>query len=133
MRNEAFVFNVTALFFVVMAFIYGWLTDFNEWVGFPAILLVGGLTFMIGTYFRILAKRHGARPEDRDDGDVAELSGEQGVYAPWSWWPLVLGGATAMGFLALAAGWWIMVPAVLLVVIGLPGWVFEFSKGQHRH
>ena len=133
MRNESAIFNLPGLFFLGMAFVYGWLTDFSEWVGFPALLLVSGLAFMVGLYFRMLAKRHGKRPEDRDDAEIAELSGEQGVYAPWSWWPLVLAGATALGFLALAAGWWIMVPAVLLVFIALPGWVFEFSRGQHRH
>jgi len=133
MRNEAVIFNISGAFFLFIAFVYGWLTDFNEWVGFPAILLTAFLALMIGFYFRMLAKRHGKRPEDRGDGEIAELPGDQGVYSPWSWWPLVLAGSAALGFLALAVGWWMMVPAALAAVIGLVGWVFEFSRGQHAH
>lgn len=132
MRTEANTFLLPGAFFVAIAFVYGWLTDFEELVGFPAILLTGGLALMVGVYFKMLQKRHGVRPEDRD-GDIAELAGEQGVYAPWSWWPLVLAGAAALGFLAVAVGWWLMVPAGVLTVVGLQGWVFEFSRGQHAH
>ena len=97
------------------------------------ILLTGGMFFMIGIYFKMLARRHGERPEDRNDGDIHEQSGEQGVFAPWSWWPLVLASAAALGFAALAIDWWIFAPALVLGVIGLVGWVFEFSRGQHAH
>ncbi len=133
MRNESTIFNLSGAFFLLMAIIYGLLTHFKELVGFPAILLTSFLALMMGVYFRMLAKRHGARPEDRGDGEIAELPGEQGVYSPWSWWPLVLALSAAMGFLALAAGWWIMVPAAMAAAVGLTGWVFEFSRGQHEH
>ena len=103
------------------------------WNGIDRILLTGGMFMMIGVYFKMLARRHGERPEDRNDGEISEQSGEQGVYAPWSWWPLVLGIAGALGFAALAIDWWIMAPAVVVTVIGLVGWVFEFSRGQHAH
>ena len=133
MKIEANLFVLPGVFFAVMAVIYGFVTDFNEWVGFPAILLTAGLSLMIGIYFRMLQKRHGTRPEDREDGEIAELAGDQGVYAPWSWWPLPLAAGAALGFVAMAAGWWIMVPAGVLSVIGLVGWVFEFSTGRHAH
>ena len=133
MKIEANLFVLPGVFFAVMAVIYGFVTDFNEWVGFPAILLTAGLSLMIGIYFRMLQKRHGTRPEDREDGEIAELAGDQGVYAPWSWWPLPLAAGAALGLVAMAAGWWIMVPAGVLSVIGLVGWVFEFSTGRHAH
>jgi hypothetical protein len=133
MGIEAKIFNVPAIFFFLVAILYSIFTGFEEWVGTIAILFTGGLALMIGIYFRMLDKRHGARPEDRNDGEIAELAGEQGVYAPWSWWPLVLAAAAALGFFALAVGWWVMVPAVALTIIGLVGWVFEFSRGQHAH
>ncbi|MGC4174166.1 cytochrome c oxidase subunit 4 [Demequina sp.] len=133
MDREANLFILPALFFFAAGTVYGFLTHFHEWVGFLAILLTGGMFLMVGYYFRMLAKRHGKRPEDRNDGEIAELAGEQGVFAPWSWWPLVLAAAAALGFAALAIDWWIMAPAAVLAVIGLVGWVFEFSRGQHAH
>jgi hypothetical protein len=133
MKIEAQLFNLPALFFFLVAILYGIFNSFDEWVGFVGILLTGALFLMVGVYFRMLEKRHGIRPEDRADGEIAELSGEQGIFAPWSWWPLVLAGSAALGFLALAVGWWILVPAVALATIGLVGWVFEFSRGQHAH
>ena len=133
MKIEANVFLLPGAFFVLVGVVYGFLTDFKELVGFPAILLSAGLAFMIGIYFQMLAKRHGVRPEDREDGEIAELSGDQGFYSPWSWWPLVLAAGSALSFVALAVGWWIMVPAGIIALVGLVGWVFEFSTGRFSH
>ncbi len=133
MKLESNVFLFPGAFFLLVAIVYGTLTDFKELVGFPAILLSAGLAFMIGIYYRMLSKRHGNRPEDRDDAVIAEGQGDQGLYAPWSWWPLVVGAGTALAFVALAVGWWIMVPAVIVGAIGLVGWVFEYSTGRFAH
>jgi len=133
MQRESNLFTFPAIFFVIAAIAYGICTEWAEWVGLICILLTGGMFMMIGVYFRMLTKRHGERPEDRNDGEIFEQSGEQGVFAPWSWWPLVLALAAAFGFAALAIDWWIMAPALVLGVIGLVGWVFEFSRGQHAH
>lgn len=132
MKIEAGIFLFPGAFFVVLAVVYGFVTDFQEMVGFPALLLSAGLALMVGIYFKMLEKRHGIRPEDRD-GEIEELSGDQGLFAPWSWWPLVLGAGAALGFLALAAGWWIMVPAAIVTIIGLVGWVMEYSVGRYSH
>lgn len=133
MTIEAKIFNLPAIFFFLVAILYSIFAGFDEWVGTTCLALTGGLSLMIGVYFRMLDKRHGVRPEDRNDGEIAELSGEQGVFAPWSWWPLVLAASAAVGFTAMAVGWWLMVPAIGIFVIGSVGWVFEFSRGQHAH
>ncbi len=133
MKREASVFLIPGAFFLLVAVVYGFLTDFNELVGFPAMLLSAGLAFMIGIYFRMLTKRHGIRPEDRDDAAISEEAGDQGLYAPWSWWPLVVATGTALAFVAMAVGWWVMVPATIVAVIGLVGWVFEYSTGRFSH
>ncbi len=133
MRLEANVFNLPAAFFFLAAIVYGFLNDWSEWVGTVCILLTGGMFVMIGFYFKMLQRRHGARPEDRLDAEIHEQSGDQGVFAPWSWWPLVIAASLALAFLGLAIDWWIFAPAALLGVIGLVGWVFEFSRGQHAH
>ena len=58
---------------------------------------------------------------------------DRGVFAPWSWWPLVIGAAAALAFLGLAVGWWVLYLGFVVGVIGLVGWVFEFNRGQHAH
>lgn len=133
MKIEANVFLLPGVFFLLVGIVYGFLTDFKELVGFPAILLSAGLAFMVAIYFRMLAKRHGDRAEDTLDADIADLPGDQGLYAPWSWWPFVVALGAALAFVAMAVGWWIMVPAGIIGVIGLLGWVFEFSTGRFTH
>lgn len=133
MKLEANVFLLPGVFFLVVGIVYGVLTDFQELVGFPAFLLSAGLAFMVGIYFRMLTKRHGIRAEDREDAAISDEPGDQGLYAPWSWWPLVVAFGAALGFVAMAVGWWIMVPATIVGIVGLVGWVFEYSTGRFSH
>ena len=119
-------------FFAVVTAVYAFFSDFEP-VGSLGLLLLAGLNGMIAWYLRRTAMTIDARPEDDPDGEIAQGAGEQGVYAPWSWWPIVLAGATAIGFLGLAAGWWIFGIGLGLAVIALVGWVFEFSRGIHAH
>ena len=133
LRTESLVFLVPGVFFLVIAIVYGFLTDFQELVGFPAILLTAGLAFMVGFYFKMLQKRHGNRPEDMPEATIAPEAGDQGLFAPWSWWPLVLGVGAALAFFSLAVAWWILIPGLIVGVIGLIGWVMEYSKGRFAH
>ena len=102
LRAEAYVFLVPGVFFLVIGIIYGFLTDFQELVGFPAILLTAGLAFLVGIYFKMLQKRHGNRPEDLHDATIESAAGDQGMFAPWSWWPLVLASGAALAFISMA-------------------------------
>jgi hypothetical protein len=120
-------------FFLVVGVIYGLLTEWQEPVGFLGIPLVGGLMAMVGAYLALTARRIDPRPEDNEDGDIEDGAGDQGVYAPWSWWPLVLGLAAATAFLGMAVGWWVLYIGFMIGVIALVGWVFEYSRGQHAH
>ena len=132
MKLEAKLFLIGIAFFVPVGLIYA-LWSGGEPVGTIAIPLVGGLVGMIGGYFALLSRRIDARPEDDEHGEIAQGAGDQGVYAPWSWWPLVLAAGAALAFAALAVGYWMLVIALPLGVIGLVGWVYEFSRGQHAH
>jgi hypothetical protein len=132
-KIEIRLFVWLAPFFVVVGVVYGFLTDFAEPVGYLGIPLVGALMAMIGAYLVVQAKHTDARPEDDEEGEIEQGAGDQGVYAPWSWWPLVLGSAAAIAFLGLAVGWWVFYISLIVGVIGLVGWVFEFSRGQHAH
>jgi hypothetical protein len=133
MKIESWLFGTGVFFFVPVAVIYGFLTHWTEWVGIMGMLLVGGLSLMIGSYLGVTARRVGTRPEDREDAEIHEGAGEQGHFSPWSWWPIVLGAAAATGVLGIAVGWWIFFIGAGIGIVALVGWVFEYSRGDHAH
>ena len=133
MKVETRLFALLAPFFALCGIVYGLLTGWAEPVGSAGLLLVAALVAMIGAYFSLLTRRIDSRPEDDPLAEIEQGAGDQGVYSPWSWWPLVIASAAAIGFLGLAVGWWLLYIAAVVAVIGLVGWVFEFSRGQHAH
>ncbi|KRE78475.1 cytochrome c oxidase subunit 4 [Arthrobacter sp. Soil763] len=133
MKIESRIFGLGVFFFVPVAIVYGIVTGWNEPVGYLALLLVAGLAGMIGAYLGFTARRVGMRPEDRSDAEIHEGAGEQGHFSPWSWWPLVLGLASAGGFLGLAVGFWVTYISGGLALVALVGWVYEYSRGDHAH
>jgi cytochrome c oxidase subunit IV len=132
LRTEALIFVGAAVFFAVIAVIYGLLTTWEP-VGATALFLLAGLGGLTGIYLLVLGNRIDPRPEDDPFADIEVGAGEVGVFSPWSWWPLVLGIATALLFLGLAVGAWVAAIGAVLAVIGLVGLVYEFSRGQHAH
>ena len=133
MRTSGWIFTLGFFFFVPVAIIYGFVTDFQEWVGLPAILLVGGMTLMIGLYLWTWEKKHPQLPMDDVDGEIEDEYYEYGFYTPWSWWPIVLAAGGAICFLAVAAGWWIFPFGGAIVLVGLIGLVYEHDRGIHAH
>jgi len=132
MKVETRLFMLLAPFFALCGIVYG-LWSHWEPTGSVGLLIVSALVLMIGSYFSLLTRRIDDRPEDDPLAEIEQGAGDQGVYSPWSWWPLVIAGAAALGFLGLAVGWWLLYIAVAVAVVGLVGWVFEFSRGQHAH
>lgn len=132
MKVASRVTTLLAAFFVLVGTVYGILTR-GEAVGLGALLLCGGLAGMIAFYLRVVDKRSGQMPEDNPYGEIEDGAGELGTFSPWSWWPIVLAAGAAGAFLALAVGWWLLVPAGVLGIIGLVGWTMEFSRGVHAH
>ncbi|MGB9034595.1 cytochrome C oxidase subunit IV [Arthrobacter sp. UCD-GKA] len=133
MKVESWLFLGGVFFFTPVAIVYGIMTKWNEPVGVLATFMLVGMTLMVGWYLLHTSRRVGARPEDRVDGDIHENAGAIGLFAPWSWWPLVLGTGAAVGFLGLAVGFWVLYIGVGFTIIGLVGWVYEFSRGNHAH
>ena len=133
MRTSGWIFTLGFFFFVPVAIIYGFVTEFQEWVGLCAILLVGGMTLMIGLYLWTWEKKHPQLPMDDVDGEIEDEYYEYGFYTPWSWWPIVLAAGGAICFLAVAAGWWIFPLGGAIVLVGLIGLVYEHDRGIHAH
>jgi uncharacterized membrane protein len=132
MRVETRFFLYFAPFFFIVTVIYALWSHF-EIVGTLALLLVGLLVSMIGGYLALLSRRIDARPEDDPEGRIEEGAGDQGVFSPWSWWPLAIALAAAILFTGLAVGWWLSYVGAAFGAVALIGWVFEYSRGQHAH
>jgi Cytochrome c oxidase subunit IV len=132
-KIETTLFAAGAFFFIPLAIIYGIVTSWHEPVGAAALLLTGGLSLLIGLFLAITSRRIDPRPEDDPSADISEGAGDQGVFAPYSWWPLPLAFAGALVFAGLAVGWWLVAIGMVLGSIALVGWVYEFYRGEHAH
>ena len=132
MKPESRLFLFMVPFFVFVDVVYA-VWSHLEPVGSAALLLVAATVGMIGFYLWQTARHIDARPEDNPYGNIEEGAGDQGVFSPWSWWPLVVALGAALTFASLAIGWWMFGIGAVLGFIGLVGWVLEFSRGQHAH
>jgi hypothetical protein len=134
MKLSIKLFILIGGFSLLVAVVYGFLTRFDELVGFPALLAVGAMSFMLAVYLWLVNRNTGGvLPEDKLDGEIVESAGEYGHFSPWSWWPLLLGIGCTLGVLALAIDWWILMLGLPVVAIGLVGLIFEYSRGEHAH
>ena len=139
MRIEARLFEILTGFFVLTAVVYGALTAVFEsggleWAGTTALVLTAGLSLIIGTFFRFVARRLDTRPEDYDDADIADGAGELGFFSPPSWWPILI--ALAFSTAAIGAAlWlpWLIVTGIVCVLAAVSGFVFEYYVGPEKH
>lgn len=139
MKVEARVFDIVAIFGIVIAIIYAVMTgimtqDGVEPVGTVALLLSGGLALLVGSYFRFVARRIEPRPEDHEDAEISDGAGELGFFSPGSYWPVGLAAAAALTGLALAF-WqpWFIIGSIVAVLITVGGLVFEYHTGPSHH
>ena len=102
--------------------------------GVTAMVMTTGLTLIIGTFFRFVARRLDTRPEDYEDAEIADGAGELGFYAPHSWWPVLIALAASAAAVGVAL-WlpWLIVTGVVLVLSSAAGLVFEYYVGPEKH
>ena len=146
MRINAILFLIIALFFFLADVVYivwsiispvrpaeNWY-DGVEWVGAVAVGLSGVLAAFIAFYLaRVHAGQGGELPEDRGDALIDDGEAEQGFFSPWSWWPVMVGGALALMFLGLAVGVWISFIGAAVLLISMLGWQYEYYRGNFAH
>jgi len=105
-----------------------------DWVGTLGIGLSAVLSAFIAFYVgRSYAAQGGELPEDRLDANIDDGDAEQGFFAPWSWWPVMLAASGALVFLGIAVGVWVSFIGAAILVISLVGWQYEFYRGYHAH
>ncbi|MGH3925307.1 MAG: cytochrome c oxidase subunit 4, partial [Pseudonocardiaceae bacterium] len=106
MKVEARIFEIVTVFFFLCAVIYG-LWSGGEPTGTVALTLTGGLTLIVGTYFRFVARRVRMRPEDNAEAEISDGAGELGFFSPGSYWPFGIALSASVAALAMAfAEWW---------------------------
>ncbi|HEY3693387.1 MAG: hypothetical protein QOH09_1201 [Pseudonocardiales bacterium] len=126
MRIEARIFEIITAFFFLSAVIYG-LWSHGEPVGSVALALTGGLTLIIGTYFRFVSRRVRMRPEDNIEAEISDGAGELGFFSPGSYWPIGMAGSASVIGVALAFGlWWMVAIGIALILGTVGGLVFEY-------
>lgn len=125
MKVEARLFDVTTVFFFLAAIVYGIWS--KEPVGIVGLILSGGLSLIVGSYFHFVARRLERRPEDNPDAEISDGAGEIGFFSAGSYWPVALAASGGVAALAMAF-WqvWLLVIGLVLVLMAVAGLVFEY-------
>ncbi|WP_216901136.1 cytochrome c oxidase subunit 4 [Nocardia alni] len=138
MKVEARIFELLTVFFILVAIVYAFFTGQSstgvEWAGTTAIVLTAGLTLIVGTYFRFVARRLDLRPEDYEEAEIADGAGDLGFFSPGSFWPVTLAAAaaiTATGFAFFQL--WLIAIGVICILSAAAGLVFEYHIGPEKH
>jgi len=132
MKVESRVFELCTAFFFLCAIVYAVLA--RESVGVAGLFLTGGLSLIIGTYFRFVSRRLEERPEDNPEADVSDGAGDVGFFSPGSYWPIMMAGAAA--FLAISMAFmyvWMVVVGGAVLLITIAGLVFEYHIRPADH
>ena len=129
MKVEGRIFAGVAVFFAIVATVYGVLS--HEVVGTTALTLSAGLSAIVAVYLLFTSTRIDPRPEDNELAEIADGAGEYGFYSPHSWWPIIVAGSAAVTMLGLAFGWWLTVLGAIFLIGSAIGFVFEYYHGHH--
>ena len=132
MRAESWIFAICSVFFLLVAPAYWFIT--YDWTGTSALTMTFLLTTLVTFYLGFHASKMEPRPEDRQDGEIADGAGELGFFPPFSWWPLWCGLTLATCVYAIAMdAWWLFIIGVGLGSLALCGWIYEYYRGEHAH
>jgi hypothetical protein len=133
MRVESRIFELLTIFFFVVGTIY--LVISREPAGSAALFLTGGLSLIVGTYFRFVARRLEApRPEDNPGGEISDGAGDVGFFSPGSYWPVILAGAGGLTGISLAFMYfWAVAISAILIVMAVGGLLFEYHIRPSDH
>ena len=132
MKVESRIFEIVTVAIFVMGIAYAVLAQ--EPVGIAGLFLTGGLTLIIGTYFRFVSRRLEERPEDNPEAEVSDGAGDVGFFSPGSYWPLAVAACAALVGISLAFFYiWALVIAGIMLLMAVGGLVFEYHIRPAEH
>ena len=132
MKTESRIFEILTIFFFVVAIIY--LVIAKEPAGTAALFLTGGLSLIVGTYFRFVSRRLELRPEDNPGAEVSDGAGDVGFFSPGSYWPFGLALSVALTGISLAyMYYWAITISGVILIIAIGGLVFEYHVKPSDH
>ncbi|SDB80116.1 Cytochrome c oxidase subunit IV [Raineyella antarctica] len=137
MKAEQWVFWALAIYFALMSAVYPYITlkteGHVEIIGTVVILLTLVFTLMVAGFLYATGRRMDKRPEDRQDGTIAEGAGAYGFFAPSSIWPFWCGLVVMLIFLGWIFGFWLSIIAAGIGVWAVAGWSLQFYRGDYAH
>jgi cytochrome c oxidase subunit IV len=131
MRVEGWLFLGCGVFLGGADIVYWYVS--KDPTGTTALALSVGLALLVGFYVLFTGRRLPRRPEDDNEGEIAEGTGEIGFFSPHSWWPFWLGLSGAVAFLGVAIGWWLVLIGMAAVLFSTIGFVFAYYRGHFSH
>ena len=132
MKAETWLFVITTVFLALVTPAYWFIS--NDWTGTSALTMTTLLTAMIALYLGFHARKMDPRPEDRQEGEIADGAGELGFFPPYSWWPLWCALTLGVMVYGTALGeWWLVIIGGTLGAVALSGLIFEYYRGEHAH
>jgi len=132
MKVESRIFEIVTVAIFVLGLAYAVLAQ--EPVGVAGLFLTGGLTLIIGTYFRFVSRRLEERPEDNPEAEVSDGAGDVGFFSPGSYWPLAVAACAALVGISLAFFYiWALVISGILLLMAVGGLVFEYHIRPAEH
>ena len=131
MKVEAWIFAICTVFFILVTPAYWFIA--RDPTGTSALVMTALLGLLVTFYLGFHASKMEPRPEDRQDAEIADGAGELGFFPPQSIWPLFCAFTLVLVALAPIFGWWLLVIAVVLAVVTVSGWIFEFYRGDYAH
>ena len=132
MKTESRIFEILTIFFFLVAIIY--VIVAREAAGSAGLFLVGGLSLIVGTYFRFVSRRLELRPEDNPGAEVSDGAGDVGFFSPGSYWPFGLALSVALMAISLACMYfWAVTISGVILLIAIGGLVFEYHIRPSEH
>ena len=131
MKVEGWLFLGSGIFLTGTDIVY-WYTS-HEVTGTTALALSVALCLLAGFYLIFTGRRLPLRPEDNDEAEISDGTGEIGFFSPHSWWPLYVALAAAVMAVGMAIGWWLVLLGFVAIVFASIGFVFEYYRGRFAH
>ncbi|MEZ7897723.1 MAG: cytochrome c oxidase subunit 4 [Flaviflexus sp.] len=130
--SETGLFLFPGIFFWIVAVAYALVAD-AEPIGTMVFVGLGFMFFFVSGFLWLTSRRVDFRPSDNEEGNIDEAEGEYGEFNSSSWWPLVVGVASALVAAGFAVGWWMFGLGLVVSAIGAVGYALENNRGHYSH